>query len=191
MRNYLLPLTIFLCLPLQGCVATALISSAALAAKTTVDPRSTGEQIDDTTLLLRTQHVLENDPALRQHARVVATVWQDQILLTGEAPTTSLREKALQLVRRVPGVRTVWNEIRPGHPISSGQIALDIWLASQVRTRVLFSDQARLSDIKVITENNEVFLLGRVTAEEGRRVATLTSRINGVHHVTTAWTLIR
>ncbi|EIY0669796.1 divisome-associated lipoprotein YraP [Salmonella enterica] len=190
MRSFF-SLMICLCLPLQGGVATALISSATLATGVAVDPRSAGEQIDDSTLLFRTTQILNRDPQLHQQARVIPTVWQGRVLLTGEAPTAYLRSRAQQLVRGVSGVGEVWNEIRSGTPITSDQIARDIWLGSQIRARVLFSDRARLSDMKVVAENGEVFLLGRVTPEEGRRVTRLVSHVGGVRHVTTAWIPVR
>lgn len=57
-----------------------------------------------------------------------------------------------------------------------------------IRARLLLSPGTRLADVKVVTENNEVFLMGLVTQEEGQRVTDLVSRISGVTHVTTAWT---
>ncbi|HAC8240016.1 TPA_asm: BON domain-containing protein, partial [Salmonella enterica] len=38
----------------------------------------------------------------------------------------------------------------------------DTWLASDIRTRLLLSPDTRLADVKVVTENNEVFLMGLV-----------------------------
>ncbi|ECF8076463.1 BON domain-containing protein [Salmonella enterica] len=85
-------------------------------------------------------------------------------------------------------VRHIWNETRTGFPVSTGQKVNDTWLASDIRARLLLNRDTRLADIKVVTENNEVFLMGLVTPEEGQRVADLVSRISGVTHVTTAWT---
>ncbi|EAN8329650.1 BON domain-containing protein [Salmonella enterica] len=82
----------------------------------------------------------------------------------------------------------MWNETRTGFPVSTGQKVNDTWLASDIRARLLLNRDTRLADIKVVTENNEVFLMGLVTPEEGQRVADLVSRISGVAHVTTAWT---
>jgi osmotically-inducible protein OsmY len=47
------------------------------------------------------------------------------------------------------------------------------------------------SNVKVTTENGEVFLLGLVTDREGKAAADIASRVSGVKHVTTAFTYIK
>lgn len=47
------------------------------------------------------------------------------------------------------------------------------------------------SNVKVTTENGEVFLLGLVTEREGKAAADIASRVSGVKHVTTAFTYIK
>ncbi|ENV3662830.1 BON domain-containing protein [Salmonella enterica] len=150
-------------------------------------PRSTGRQIDDGTLTLRVSHAISS-AGLPLQARVTATVYQGNVLLTGEVPDDNARQTASAAVASVSGVRHIWNETRTGFPVSAGQKMNDIWLASDIRARLLLSPDTRLADVKVVTENNEVFLMGLVTPEEGQRVADLVSRISGVTHVTTAWT---
>lgn len=173
---------------LSGCASAVIVTSATVAARTAADPRSTGRQIDDGTLALRVSRAL-SEAALPPQARVVSTVYQGNVLLTGEVPDDAVRQAATKAVLSVSGVSHTWNETRTGPAISTGQKISDAWLASDIRTKLLLSSDTRLSDIKVITENSEVFLTGLVTPEEGRRVADRVSRVSGVRHVTTAWTL--
>jgi Predicted periplasmic or secreted lipoprotein len=56
---------------------------------------------------------------------------------------------------------------------------------------LLGSDQVKSSNVKVTTENGEVFLLGLVTDREGKAAADIASRVSGVKHVTTAFTYIK
>ncbi|EAA6041408.1 osmotically-inducible protein OsmY [Salmonella enterica] len=186
MKNFpLLPL-MFLFTLVSGCTPAVLITSASIATRTATDPRSTGRQIDDGTLTLRVSHAISN-AGLPPQARVISTVYQGDVLLTGEVPDDATRQAASKTVNSVSGVRHIWNEIRTGSPVSTGQKVNDTWLASDIRARLLLNRDTRLADIKVVTENNEVFLMGLVTPEEGRHVAELVSRISGVTHVTTAW----
>lgn len=174
----------FLFALLSGCAPAVLITSASVATRTATDPRSTGRQIDDGTLTLRVSHAISS-AGLPLQARVTATVYQGNVLLTGEVPDDAARQTASA---SVSGVRHIWNETRTGFPVSAGQKMNDTWLASDIRTRLLLSPDTRLADVKVVTENNEVFLMGLVKQEEGQRVADLVSHISGVTHVTTAWT---
>ncbi|EDV5543188.1 divisome-associated lipoprotein YraP [Salmonella enterica subsp. enterica] len=185
----LLPL-MFLFTLVSGCTPAVLITSASIATQTATDPRSTGRQIDDGTLTLRVSHAISS-AGLPPQARVTSTVYQGDVLLTGEAPDDATRQAASETVNSVNGVRHIWNEIRTGSPASTGQKVNDTWLASYIRARLLLNRDTRLADIKVVTENNEVFLMGLVTPEEGQHVTELVSRISGVTHVTTAWAFKR
>ncbi|MCE4160263.1 BON domain-containing protein, partial [Escherichia coli] len=60
-----------------------------------------------------------------------------------------------------------------------------------VHERLVGSDQVKSSNVKVTTENGEVFLLGLVTDREGKAAADIASRVSGVKHVTTAFTYIK
>lgn len=185
----LLPL-MFLFTLISGCTPAVLITSASIATQTSTDPRSTGRQIDDGTLTLRVSHAISS-AGLPPQARVTSTVYQGDVLLTGEAPDDATRQAASETVNSVSGVRHIWNEIRTGSPVSTGQKVNDTWLSSDIRARLLLNRDTRLADIKVVTENNEVFLMGLVTPEEGQHVTELVSRISGVTHVTTAWVFKR
>lgn len=75
---------------LQGCIAAAVVGSAAVATKTATDPRSVGTQVDDGTLEARVSNALGKDAQLKKEARIVATAYQGTVLLTGQAPTADL-----------------------------------------------------------------------------------------------------
>ncbi|HHU7958504.1 TPA: BON domain-containing protein, partial [Escherichia coli] len=47
------------------------------------------------------------------------------------------------------------------------------------------------SNVKVTTENGEVFLMGLVTEREAKAAADIASRVSGVKRVTTAFTFIK
>ncbi|WP_141395348.1 BON domain-containing protein, partial [Enterobacter hormaechei] len=67
----------------------------------------------------------------------------------------------------------------------------DTWITTKVRSQLLSSDQVNSSNVKVTTENGEVFLLGLVTQEEGKAAAAVGSRVGGVNRVTPAFTYLQ
>ena len=95
------------------------------------------------------------------------------------------------LFRSVDGATEVYNEIRTGNKVSFGTASSDTWITTKVRSQLLGSDQVKSSSVKVTTENGEVFLLGLVTNEEAKAAANIASRVSGVKHVTTAFTLLK
>lgn len=190
MQRWFLPFLSTLLL-LQGCVAAALVGTAAVGTKVSVDPRSAGTQIDDEILEARVSRALSKDSQLRGDARIIVTAYQGTVLLTGQAPDRSAGEKARQIADGVEGTVQVWNEIRTGKPLRADKTATDALLTTKIRAQLLKSSRVKLSDVKVLTENGEVFLMGRVTEKEGQAAADIASRVAGVKHVITAFSYIR
>lgn len=176
---------------LQGCIAGVVVGSAAVATKTATDPRSVGTQVDDGTLEARVESALSKDQQLKKDARVVATAYQGKVLLTGQSPNADLTARAKRIAMGVEGTTEVYNEIRQGTPVSLSTASSDTWITTKVRSQLLTSDTVKSSNVKVTTENGEVFLLGLVTQQEGQSAAQIASQVSGVKHVTTAFTYVK
>ncbi|SUB14913.1 outer membrane lipoprotein [Pantoea agglomerans] len=91
----------------------------------------------------------------------------------------------------VDGATEVYNEIRIGQKVTLGTTSSDTWITTKIRSQLLGSDQVKSSNVKVTTENGEVFLLGLVTPQEAQAAADVASRVSGVKHVTTAFTMLK
>ncbi len=177
-------------LMLQGCAAVV-IGSAAVATKSATDPRTVGTQVDDGTLELRVANALAADKQIKSETHINATAYQGKVLLTGEAPSQDVADRAKQITAGVEGTTDVYNEIRIGPNATLGTSSSDTWITTKVRSQLLTSDKVKSSNVKVTTEQGEVFLLGLVTADEGQAAADIASRVSGVKHVTTAFTLLK
>ncbi|CBJ82975.1 putative periplasmic protein [Xenorhabdus bovienii SS-2004] len=175
---------------LQGCIGAAVVGSAAIATKAGSDPRSIGQQVDDGTLEARVSNAISKDPQIKAQARIIVTVYQGRVLLTGQSPDLQLADRAKQLASKVEGTEVVYNEVRQGNPVDLGTASVDTWLTTKVRSKILASDSVKSSNIKVVTENGEVFLFGIVTRQEGADAAKITSETSGVKRVTTAFTYL-
>ncbi|CED78280.1 Uncharacterized protein YraP [Candidatus Hamiltonella defensa (Bemisia tabaci)] len=176
---------------LQGCVGAVLIGAAAVATKSAVDPRTIGTQVDDSTLELRVINAINKDPKLKKEAKISVTAYQGKILLTGEAQSFELSERAKAIVAKVEGVSEIYNEIRQGHPVDLATTSSDIWITTKVRSQLLSILSMKSSKLKVVTENGEVFLLGLLTRKEGEAAAQIASKVSGVKHVTTVFTYVK
>ncbi|MGL6001240.1 MAG: division/outer membrane stress-associated lipid-binding lipoprotein [Plesiomonas sp.] len=174
---------ILLAFMLQGCIGAVLVSSAAVAGKVATDPRSVGGQIDDETLELRVGDALAKDTQIRKEARILATAYEGRVLLVGETPTQALSKQAAQITAGVNGVTAVYNEIRISKPISFGTISNDTWITTKVRSQLLTSDKVKASNVKVTTENGEVFLIGKLTRAEAEEATNTARNVAGVKRV--------
>ncbi|MGG7246782.1 division/outer membrane stress-associated lipid-binding lipoprotein [Escherichia coli] len=190
--TFLSPVAVFITvLLLQGCVATAVIGTAAVGTSIAADPRSVGTQVDDEVLEMRVSKALSQDKQLREETRINGIAYQGRVLLVGQSPDPALAVHASRIVLGVEGVAEVYNEIRSGAPVSPAITARDVWLTVKVRSQLLVSDRVKSSRVKVVTENREVFLLGLVTEREAGAAADIASRVSGIKRVTTAFNFIR
>ena len=144
---------------LQGCVAAAVVGTAAVGTKAATDPRSVGTQVDDGTLEVRVNSALSKDEQIKKEARINVTAYQGKVLLVGQSPNTELSARAKQIAMGVDGANEVYNEIRQGQPIGLGEASNDTWITTKVRSQLLASDLVKSSNVKVTTENGEVFLM--------------------------------
>ena len=95
----------------------------------------------------------------------------------------SVKETATSLAKGVEGVSDVYNELRVGNKINFGQITKDSWITTQIKSKLFVGDNVKATDVKVITENGEVFLLGNVTQSQGDSAAEIASKVTGVQKV--------
>uniref|UniRef100_UPI00057857AF division/outer membrane stress-associated lipid-binding lipoprotein n=2 Tax=Yersinia pestis TaxID=632 RepID=UPI00057857AF len=162
-----------------------------VAKKPATDPRTIGTQVDDGTLEARVVNALSKDKEIKSQTRFVVTAYQGKVLLTGQTPSAELSNRAKQIASGVDGVTEVYNEMRLGKPVDLSTASMDTWITTKVRSQLLTSDSVKSSNVKVTTENGEVFLLGLVTQQEAQSAAQIASKVSGVKHVTTAFTIVK
>ncbi|MGL4920503.1 MAG: BON domain-containing protein, partial [Plesiomonas shigelloides] len=64
-----------------------------------------------------------------------------------------------------------------------GTISNDTWITTKVRSQLLGSDKVKASNVKVTTENGEVFLIGKLTRAEADAATNIARNVSGVKRV--------
>ncbi|ABR74543.1 osmotically-inducible protein OsmY [Actinobacillus succinogenes] len=171
-------------LMLQGCVA-ALVGGTAVGTKVATDPRSAGTQLDDETLEFKVYNAVTKDEQIKAEGRVVVVSYSNRLLLIGQVPTDTAKETATNLAKGVEGVNaeSIYNEMTVGPVIDLTQRSKDSWITSQVKSKMLVNSSVKTTDVKVITENSQVYLMGNVTQEQGNAAAEVARNIAGVTRV--------
>ncbi|WP_018652571.1 division/outer membrane stress-associated lipid-binding lipoprotein [Actinobacillus capsulatus] len=170
-------------LSLQGCIATTVVASAAIATKVATDPRSTGTQVDDEILEERVAYNINKDEQLKQEARINVVAYNGKVLLVGQAPSFDAVENAKNLAAGAEGVTEIYNEIRTGSKIGVGQISIDSWITTAVKSKLLINSEVKSTEVKVITENGEVFLVGKLSPNQADAAAEAARTVSGVNKV--------
>ena len=168
---------------LQACVPAAIVGGTAVAAKVITDPRTVGTQIDDETLEERVLFNLRRDPQIRKDARLNVVSYNNMVLLVGQVPNQALKDQAGNIAKGVEYVRGVFNQLTIGPKISSGRVIKDSWVTSQAKSKLLVTKGIKSNDIKVVTENGVVYLMGDVTKQEATLVVDTVRYLDGVKKV--------
>ena len=166
---------------LSGCVALV-GGGAAMAGMSAIDRRTTGTQVDDEGIELRAGNRISE--AMGDKARVEVTSYNRQVLLTGQAGNATDKQTIEKLVREQSMVRNVYNEIEVA-PFTAtlGQRSKDTMLTGQIKASLLNAKDIQSSAVKVVTENNVVYLMGVVTPREAKRAAEIARGVNDVTKV--------
>ncbi len=107
---------------LQGCITTAVVTSAVVATKVATDPRTTGTQVDDEILEEKVAYNINKDEQIKQEARINVVAYNGKVLLIGQAPSIDVVENAKNLAAGAEGVTEIYNEIRQGEKSASDRL---------------------------------------------------------------------
>ena len=171
---------------LQGCVAAAVVG-VGTGVKMATDRRSVGNQIDDQTIELNAYSKLSEDTALKDSTNIQVIAMNGTLLVVGQAPTVFLRDSVMKVINNIEGVTKVYNQIRIGSVTSILTKSHDAWLTSKVKVALLAEDNIDGTNIKVVTENAEVFLMGLVSQKEASKAVNIARNISGVNQVLKAF----
>jgi len=129
---------------------------------------------------------LNADDDIRDKTHINVTAYNGIVLVTGEAPTAALRDKIIDIIRTIPGVKIVHNEIALAEPSPLSSRAHDTLLTTKVKSAISEIRTIPGFDatrIKVVTENGVVYLMGLVHRNEGYVAGEMARRVNGVKQV--------
>jgi osmotically-inducible protein OsmY len=180
----LIPITTFFFI-VTGCNLTSDNSDSEL--KTTEQRRSIETVIDDEKLERMAIDALYNNRDLWKNSEIEIVSFNKILLLIGQTPTNSLKQKAESLVNSIQGIDKIYNEIRVAAPASSLTYLSDVSLTSKVKTALFSEDDLDSTKVKVVTEDGEVFLLGLVNQREADKAIDITRNVSGVKRVIQAF----
>lgn len=112
------------------------------------------------------------------HIRV--TSFNGIVLLTGQVRAESLKRQAEEVTKRLRNVRRVYNELDIAGPTSLLARSGDSWVNNKLKTRLIASETAPGRDIRVVTENGVVYLMGLIRRDDADIAAEIARNTGGV-----------
>lgn len=165
---------------LQGCIPVAAVGVGAGVAAFN-DRRTSGATIEDEGIELRAGNRISERWGDKVHINV--TAYNRSVLLTGEAPDEATKAALEKLVGAVANVRSIVNEIAVAGISAYSARANDSYLTSKVKARFVDANRFNALQVKVVTENGVVHLLGIVTQAEANAATELARTTGGVRKV--------
>lgn len=173
---------------LHGCAAVV-VGGAATGAAAATDRRTTGVFVADQEIELRAMNRLR-EALPEKTGKISVTSYNRQVLLTGQVPDESIRARATDVVKDVPDVRTVFNELSVSGVTSLTSRANDTAVTGNVKARLLRDERVPGTKIKVVTESGVVYLMGLLTQTEAGIAAEIARTTSGVTKVVTLFEYI-
>jgi osmotically-inducible protein OsmY len=152
------------------------------------DPRSTSQKWQDSTIEFEAAS-WNNKAPFKGNVKVTTIAYDGKVVLFGQATTEDLSVQLEQKISAISNVKRVHNQIRIKPPLTLPQQSKDSWITAKVKTA--FADEPLLkgNNIKVITEDGEVFLLGYISPIKADLATDLARNVQDVTQVIRAFNL--
>ncbi len=182
-RSIYISLILFSLYLLSACTA-AVVGGAVAGTSIAMDKRTTGDYVEDQNIKSKFSHLFYQNEALAEKTHVNVTSYNRQVLITGEAPTEQLKQQLSAIAGQIKNVRKHFNEVIIAEPTSMSVRTNDSYLTSKIKTSI-FTHMSELegAQVKVVTENGSVFLMGLVTRKQAKKITEITRTTNGVKRV--------
>ena len=181
MRHYLSLLLMALFPLLHGCAPLVVGGVAAGSVMVAQDRRTVGTMTEDEGIELTANNRLRE--RFGDNAYVSVTSYNRMVLLTGQVPDAKVRADAERIARSVQNVRGVYNETAVAGTSSMTARSNDSIITSKVKARFLDAKDFSALHVKVVTDNNVVYLMGLVRKAEADAATEVARTTSGVQKV--------
>lgn len=177
-------LTIFtLLISLSACVPAAFVAGATAGGAVVYENRAIKTIWQDRNITHRAQSRINRDKELRNRTNISVATFNHIVLLVGQASTEQLRFHAVKIIKDIPHIKRICNQIVIRPPISATTRSKDAWITTKIKAAMLEKEGLHSTQIKVITENGVAYLMGLTTSSQGKLAADTARKIKGVKKV--------
>jgi osmotically-inducible protein OsmY len=167
-------------LSLQGCFGFV-AAGAVMGTLAATDRRTLGAQTEDKAIAVKAETRIPQIVGDAGHVNV--TSFNRKVLLTGEVRDESMKATVEREVLGIQNVESVVNELAVAGPSSYTSRSNDTFITGKVKASFVDNKTLAANAIKVVTERGDVYLMGRVTQNEGNLAAEIARGVSGVNRV--------
>lgn len=165
-----------------------LISGCAPSSQYDYGYRSPGMIVEDRTIQNTIKDQLIQHDARYRDANVRVHSYNGIVLITGQVPSHELRDNVMIVAPHTRHARKVFNELSVNANARAMDRARDTWVSTRVksalvRQKMANEDFVEPSRIHVISDFNDVYLMGIVTQQEAEDITNTLSEVEGVARI--------
>jgi osmotically-inducible protein OsmY len=169
---------------ISGCAAPLVIAGGAAAGVMVArDNRSAEVILNDERIELSAQDRITADAELLANSHINITSYNGVVLISGEVQLPMYKAQVENLVRAEKGVREIRNVLRVAPVSDTESRRNDTVLTGRVLSRLFDAEDIDSPNIKVVTENATVYLMGILSRAQAERVVQVTRHTPGVARV--------
>jgi len=168
---------------LQGCIAGAVVAGGVAGCAVAADQRSFKSMAADHKIVYNIGKKIRANDSLVKGSHISVVSYNRIVLLVGQAPSEDVRSQVEQLAHDEPTVRRVFNEITIGAPTSAGRRSKDTAITGNVKARLVATTNVSARQVKVVTENGTVYLMGVMNRDQAAVAAQVARNSSGVKQV--------
>ncbi|WP_227675496.1 BON domain-containing protein [Psychrobacter submarinus] len=127
---------------------------------------------------------------LQQNSRMSIDSFNSEVLLSGEVPTEALKTQIEQVVKSMPDVRKVYNELNVSVARGYSSTVQDGYITSKLLAKVAASDGVKSSQLKAVTNNGVVYIMGRMTPTQQSNLIDIANDTAGITELVLFTTLV-
>ncbi|MEK6219999.1 MAG: BON domain-containing protein [Psychrobacter cryohalolentis] len=128
--------------------------------------------------------------SLQQTSRMSIDSFNSIVLLTGEVPTEAVKAEISKVVGSMPDVRQVYNELTVGASKGYSQTVHDGYITSKLMAKIATADGVKASQIKAVTNNGVVYVMGRMTPTQQSHLIDIANSTVGITELVLLTTVV-
>ena len=127
---------------------------------------------------------------LQQTSRMGIDSFNSEVLLTGEVPTEAIKAEIEKVVSSMPDLRRVYNETNVSASRGYSSTVHDGYITSKLLAKVAASDGVKASQIKAVTNDGVVYIMGRMTPTQQSHLIDVANSTVGITELVLLTTVV-
>jgi len=182
--NFSKSLLILTTLAIASC--TTILTETTGEAGIQEDPteRTTGAVVEDQAIETKILVNMRSQQPAFKKSRLQVVSYNGVVLMVGQVATEALKNEATEIASQASTkIKRIHNELEVTSNTSFLTRSNDAWIGTKARTVLMTNDDVPSSQVRVITENGAIYLMGLINQTQGDTAANLVRNISGVSRV--------